>query len=423
MRKQTLRIIYIMIIMLCTLTTIKAQNKTYIPGDKEFANKSINDLIEICNKYNREYDDLHLKAVARKLIIASKDQKNETGEGYANYFLGIADLFSGNRERGLRYLWKAKHCADVVKNDTLASYIFNALGIYENKAGSNYLSRWYYREGLSRARRAQCYEQFGIIMANLSELSIQLRDTSGIRFAEECYQMGVKRNIKFMMYNGATYKAVSDFFQKKYKSAEEWLDKALAINIKENTTTPITLAYKAELLARRKQFDEAIKYADKALASAKRVSVSRIPLAFRSIAETYFYQGEYTKALTALDSAYAYAKNNAIYTTKEDINLVYAKVYAGMKNYQKAYEYEKLAHDEFMNTEYQRRTHILEECRIMMIMLQKDQQEMAQRAIKEQHNHIVIAEIAVAVMFVFLCIISFITFKLYKKNKKLEKAA
>jgi hypothetical protein len=59
----------------------------------------------------------------------------------------------------------------------------------------------------------------------------------------------------------------------------------------------------------------------------------------------------------------------------------------------------------------------------MMIMLQKDQQEMAQRAIKEQHNHIVIAEIAVAVMFVFLCIISFITFKLYKKNKKLEKAA
>ena len=102
MMKQTLRIIYIMIIMLCTLTTIKAQNKTYIPGDKEFANKSIHDLIEICNKYNREYDDLHLKAVARRLIIASKNQKNETGEGYANFFLGIADLFSGNREKGLR---------------------------------------------------------------------------------------------------------------------------------------------------------------------------------------------------------------------------------------------------------------------------------------------------------------------------------
>ena len=159
------------------------------------------------------------------------------------------------------------------------------------------------------------------------------------------------------------------------------------------------------------------------MASAKRVSVSRIPLAFRSIAEAYFYQGNYPKALTALDSAYAYAKNNAIYITKKDINLEYAKVYAGMKNYQKAYEYEKLAHEEFMNTEYQKRTHILEECRIMLIMLQKDQQKMAQRAIKEQHKHIVIAEIAVAVMFVFLCIISFITFKLYKKNKKLEKAA
>lgn len=39
--------------------------------------------------------------------------------------------------------------ADVVKNDTLASHIFNAIGIYENKAGSNYLARWYYLKDLA----------------------------------------------------------------------------------------------------------------------------------------------------------------------------------------------------------------------------------------------------------------------------------
>lgn len=419
--KQTLRIITVLILLACTFAPAGAQENG-LPGDDKFAKMSIQELTDLCNKYDSEYDDFHLKAAARRLMVAAIEKGDELAEGNANYYLGTSELFSGDREKGLRYLWKAKNLSDITKNDTLASSTFNGIGIYENMVGSYYLARWYYLEALGRARRANYHEQLGIILANLSELSIKLRDRTGMDFAKECFEIGQKKHVNSMMYDGATNMAVGYYFLKDYKKAEEWVDKALAVKIEENITTPIAYANKAEMLARRGQHEEALKYANMAIASSKRQEQGS-PLSYAALADAYFYQGNYAKALEALDTASKLTNDKAIYVTQKDINLLYAKVYAGMKNYQKAFEYEKKAHDAFTMTVYTGRERVLEECRIMLVMLQKDQQKMAQRAIMEQHKHIVIAEIAVGVMFILLCIACTIAFIFYRKNKKLTKKA
>ena len=101
-------------------------------------------------------------------------------------------------------LRKAIEIGEKIGNDTILSTAYNSLGIYEASVTRNlFLAQRYFYKSRQHAVEAKYSRIERSIGSNLAELAIELNDTSGIKYARECYDYGVEASLPRFEYSGA----------------------------------------------------------------------------------------------------------------------------------------------------------------------------------------------------------------------------
>lgn len=157
-----------------------------------------------CQEAVHSFNYVKAEKTALKLIEASKRCNDDNLLAEGKFYLGVAELFNGNPEFAKKHLDESRVISERKGNDTLTAKVLNSLGIYEALSHNNlYLAQAYF------LRSARLAEEHGLSPVrfsaanNLSHISIELNDTTGIPYARERYEYGVKNNNIYSQFTGA----------------------------------------------------------------------------------------------------------------------------------------------------------------------------------------------------------------------------
>lgn len=185
------------------------------------ANENIELLRSRCSKALESRNFKKAKEEARKYYAATEEDTTGKDFGYANFYLGASEIFTGDGNNGGKHLRKALEIGESLGNDSLTGLALNSLGIYEANVNSNYYIGQHYllRSIDYPGMRATAYR-------NLAQIARLQRDTAGMQYARSCYEEGVRNKDTFYIYNGLITIAELQIFQGKYNEAMSSLSEA-----------------------------------------------------------------------------------------------------------------------------------------------------------------------------------------------------
>lgn len=143
---------------------------------------------------------------------------------YAHIGLGQAYTMLGD-SAAYNHLGQARINAENARNDSALCSVYNGLGLYAyNLDNDPYSALHYFFLRLDAAQRSK-YERFrAILLANIANVYYIQRDTVGLKYSLQTYELGHRQNSPHLIYIGASTTAymyfpspsVADDAEKKY---------------------------------------------------------------------------------------------------------------------------------------------------------------------------------------------------------------
>lgn len=154
---------------------------------------------------------------------------------YALYYQGISNVILGNSAIGKSQLDKALVLAEKIDNDTLRLSILNGFGIYEANVHVNYpRAQQYFYQALEYAVKTQDHLRQALIECNLAEIASIRRDTTGMKYARNCYTWGMANRNAHVSFTGAYHCANLCNIAGRSEAALKYIKEADAISRREN---------------------------------------------------------------------------------------------------------------------------------------------------------------------------------------------
>lgn len=244
-------------------------------------------------------------------------------------------------------LRRAIEIGNKVNNDTILSTAYNSLGIYEASVTRNlYLAQRYFFKSRQHARDGKYSRIERSIGSNLAELAIELNDTSGIKYAQECYDYGVEAGMPRFEYSGALNLAELYKIKGDYDLADRYatISMSLAHEYGYHDIGQINLISSVIALGRGNA-ERAAEYALKAIAALKEENTISLPKAYLMLAKAYTAQGKHTDSLTQLKMGEEAARRYSSFTSVAEIYELMADNYEAIGQNETALKYLRLAKD------------------------------------------------------------------------------
>lgn len=225
---------------------------------------------------------------SEQLLSKAREADNLYFQGYALYYLGMSNVFIGNNDNGKKQLDESWALSEKIGNDTLKLSILNAYGVYEANAHNNLaLAQQFFFKGLEYAVKIKDRYRQSLIECNLCEIAALRNDTTGIKYALNCYQ---------------------------------WADS------EDNTQMKITGAYHcANLYNIKGDYNNALKYIRIADETSQNGQYAERCAILRLQSEIYIALGEQDKALDMINNAMREV-GNAQGMSLAEVYLTYARV-------------------------------------------------------------------------------------------------
>lgn len=338
----------------------------------------------------------------------------EAASGYAQLL-----IMTGQPDKGKHIIDEAMHLASGLDNDSVMLEIYNAYGIYETIKGENiYAATEYFLKALGYARQLKDNSVIATILSNLVSSMDNQRDTTGMRYALESYQLaknaGNTSSQTFALINLVN----QSLNRKDGTGAVKWLQ--LLLQTADSTFLPAEIkSVQADVYRVSKDYEKAHHFINQAIAIAD-TSHTLQPRerenAYFVKARIFNQQGRYAESNQWLEKLEAISRQTQISFPKAELAKIYADNYEHLGNYQKALEYRNQQIEIQTNNTNADRIKIQKAKEVALDIAQKDAE------IELQTEHARMLRMGLYCLLAFCLLLagaSLYIFNMYRKQRKL----
>lgn len=360
----------------------------------------------------------HLEELSRQLLAGAQRLGDERQEAYARLYLGMVELVnSQGGQQAADYFTEALRLGDKVGNDTLLSLALNSMAIYEASTNMNlYLAQRYFLNSLEHADRCGYMRHKGTVYANLSIIARQQRDSTGIRYAMNCYEFGLANDRPHLVYQGAFNTAAFHHMGHRNDEALRWLNISLDVQREHGyAPDPSIFVLSSAIHADMGHADEALHMAREAVSTAADKMTSLLPEALLQLADVCHGQRRYREADEALHEALSAADKYKVYTSVVDICELLARNYEAQGNSAMAFSYMRRAKDSLSVISQRDKQHLVEERQVVYDLQAQEQEARLRR--QQLHSQRIISATLAALLAVLVALLAIVAVNMRRRNR------
>lgn len=278
---------------------------------------------------------------------------------YSYIYQGQAQMMSGREKIAKKNLNLSLELAIKLNNDSALCSVYGSLGLYSANIETDYYRaiRWLYK-GIRLAQQNNYRQQYALLLSNLANIYYLKKDTAGIKYALECYELGHSMRNPYIIYSGAVNAAYMYFLMKQNEEAMKYIHEAETLML-ENDFYDQAHTYNlfGNVLYDMEEYRQAIEYYKKAMKDKQAAQTSSIVYAHLGHARVLMKQKKYEEAILLLKQgiAISYARANAIHRNElyENLSICYEQMhqYHDALNYYKVF---RLENDSLFNKDKER---------------------------------------------------------------------
>lgn len=239
---------------------------------------------------------------------------------YAHIGLGQAYTMLGD-SAAYNHLGQARINAENARNDSALCSVYNGLGLYAyNLENDPYSALHYFFLGLDAAQRSQYEKLRAILLANIANVYYIQRDTVGLKYSLQTYELGHRQNSPHLIYIGASTTAYMYFLQRKYEQALDYVKEAEFL-MQQNGFYDQGLVYAiyGMTVAELGDTRQAVKLFRKGLETAETNQPSTQVFLLYGYAHALGKEGRHDEAVTLLQQALALTDGNHFRVFRHDV--------------------------------------------------------------------------------------------------------
>ena len=330
------------------------------------ANPNDKEALKIVGFYYMNRGDYHkaTRYAKRLLDLGKASGDRDFCELYGRVIIGSI-MIEDEPDSCFRCLERARSIAESTSNRDALLSVNNGLGMYYLLVHNDpYTASTYYYEALEDAKAIGDERRYGIILSNLSGVYISLNDISGLKLAEQSYQIARKRGEPMPLYYAAYSLAHFYLMTDSLDRAGYFIDEVERLHGAggfDGNGNPYL--YRARLAEKRGDIDAAYGYYVDAMQNFGDSDASSVSATYLDYARLLRRDGHAASAIKVLEYALRYiASKMKIHSPELMKELVYSYRDAG--DYRKAMEY-SLRYQEYQDSAMQlSRERTLQENRI-----------------------------------------------------------
>lgn len=313
----------------------------------------------LCQYYLNKGDYSKTVTYAEFMRNVADKRNNPLLQLYSCLYQGQAQLMSGREKTAKKNLNLALELATKLNNDSALCAVYRSMGVYAANIDTDYYRalRWMYK-GIQLAQQNNLQQPYALLLSNLAYIYYLKKDTAGIRYALECYELGHSMQDPFVIYSGAIQAAYMYFLAKENAEAMKYIREAETLMV-ENDFYDQAHTYNllGNILYEMGEYAQSTEYFRKAMKDKQAAQTSSIVYAHLGYARVLIKQKKYEEAILMLKQgiAISYARANAIHRNELYENL--SACYEQLHRYYEALDYYKvfrLENDSLFNKDKER---------------------------------------------------------------------
>ena len=313
----------------------------------------------LCQYYLNKGDYSKTITYAEIMKNVADKTKNPLLQLYSYIYQGQAQMMSGREKIAKKNLNLSLELATQLNNDSALCSVYGSMGLYSANIETDYYRaiRWLYK-GIQLAQQNNFQQQYALLLGNLAGIYYLKKDTAGIKYALECYELGHSMRNPYIIYSGAVSSAYMYFLMKQNEEAMKYIHEAETLML-ENDFYDQAHTYNlfGNILYDIGEYPQAIEYFKKAMKDKQAAQTSSIVYAHLGYARVLMQQKKYEEAILLLKQgiAISYARANAIHRNElyESLSTCYEQMhqYHDALNYYKVF---RLENDSLFNKDKER---------------------------------------------------------------------
>lgn len=313
----------------------------------------------LCQYYLNKGDYSKTITYAEIMKNVADKTKSPLLQLYSYIYQGQAQMMSGREKIAKKNLNLSLELATKLNNDSALCSVYGSLGLYSANIETDYYRaiRWLYK-GIRLAQQNSYRQQYALLLSNLASIYYLKKDTAGIKYALECYELGHSMRNPYIIYSGAVNAAYMYFLMKQNEEAMKYIHEAETLML-ENDFYDQAHTYNlfGNVLYDMDESPQAIEYYKKAMKDKQAAQTSSIVYAHLGYARVLMKQKKYEEAILLLKQgiAISYARANAIHRNElyENLSICYEQMhqYHDALNYYKVF---RLENDSLFNKDKER---------------------------------------------------------------------
>lgn len=354
---------FFLLLLLCIPFCVKAQKRPAILEKQleTFRKEPDNGeaLKFLCQYYLNKGDYSKTITYAEIMKNVADKTKNPVLQLYSYIYQGQAQMMSGREKIAKKNLTLSLELATKLNNDSARCSVYGSMGLYSANIETDYYRaiRWLYK-GIQLAQQNNYQQQYALLLSSLARIYYLKKDTAGIKYALECYELGHSLRDPYIIYSGAINSAYMYFLMKQNEEAIKYIGEAETLML-ENDFYDQAHTYNlfGNILYDMAEYPQSIEYFKKAMKDKQAAQTSSIVYAHLGYARVLMRQKKYEEAILLLKQgiAISYARTNAIHRNELYENL--SACYEQLHQYHEALNYYKvfrLENDSLFNKDKER---------------------------------------------------------------------
>lgn len=260
-------------------------------------------LRRLCTMYLNKADFDNAMKYGTRLRKLAYDQKDYGHYViYAHVIMGEAYAMKGNKAEAYSNLGQAERNAQSAGNDSITCTVCNAMAIYHvNMRNDTYRGLTYLFRGLEAARRCGNDRMYNIMLSNIAETYYLRRDTTGLKYALDCYRRGQREKNDVLMFHSGISAAYLYCLKGNLKEATRYISQSYALMEKRGFHDRAQVFNIRGLIAMKSgKYDEAASWYKKSISEQADGSVPNTVCAYLGYGLAVSAEGRQGEAIDSL---------------------------------------------------------------------------------------------------------------------------
>lgn len=331
-------------------------------------------LYDQCRKELQKFEYGKVEKLATAMLDESREAHDKRLMGYSHLYRGIGVMMSSNSAKAARDLKIALKIGEITSNDTLCMRALNALGIFEANVNSNlHLAQRRFLKSRDLASTLDIPSMYCSTSSNLAEISRQLEDTAGYRYAYDSFIKAKDIGDAHNIYVSAAHLAHFLNMKLDTANARKYIDLATAVADSCGFDNSLQLLLeKATIAEIGGRYDEAMKNLLDALPLYDSSHTYYLPYIYYRLAFLSYRSKHYSEAIKYVRRGIAASHEQSSYSSLSKLYLLGADIFNASSQPDSASYYMQLAIKQMQKNEYIQRSHLEDERHIIEKMAEQE---------------------------------------------------